>query len=216
MEAEWHPSRNTGGRGLDDLTGRLNGLALRTNGAARISNGGITRRTVGPVQEVANIEPTYAPPLNDSASAHEERVDAKPIIDIPDDSDPVKQEEDVTTSRPADETPNTRVAATRDINTPSPDTTDLQDPVEEVADDTQLSGETAVTDDPAQRDEVADLMPKPGSTTSMAPPVSAMQNVTEAHAIKWEVPKEVLKEVLGAKSGLSVMVQFEVRVADAV
>ncbi|KAK1773621.1 hypothetical protein QBC45DRAFT_72843 [Copromyces sp. CBS 386.78] len=216
--SEWHPARNHGGArppspartegdqdDLDDLTGRMNGLDL-SNGS-RTSNFD-TPSVVGSVQEVVNIEPADDA-LNGSASAHRNDVESSSIVGTPNDNEPIKQEEGVTDSRPTDDAPKTNDPLTEAINpTPTLDTSNVNNAVKELVNDTQLSGETAVADYSVKQ-EVIDLTPK--NDPSKAGPGSAMQNI-----IMWEVNKEVLKEVLEAKLCFSVMVQLEVRVADEI
>lgn len=190
---------------LDDLIDRMNGLDLRRGAGTSTGN---TPRAIGSVQEVVNIEPTHDS-VEGSDSGHERDVVSELIPDKPNDSNPVKEED--SDARPTDDAPKTNDAATDISLTPTLDTSNVTNSVEEVVTDTLLSGKTAVADDAVQQEEVVDLIPKDDLTKDAPTATSVVQNV-----IMWEVNKEVLKEVLEAKSGFSVTVQLEVRVADEV
>ncbi|KAJ4399950.1 hypothetical protein N0V85_005876 [Neurospora sp. IMI 360204] len=211
--AKWLPPRNTNGPrppsparteedqdNLDDLTGRMNGLDLKND--AGTPDGGASEPD-GSVQEVVNTEPTDDA-LNGSASAQRNDVDPNPIVDIPKDSDPISKEG--TNSTPTDDIPKTNDAATEEIDpTPTLDTSNVGNAVEEKVTDTQLSGKTVVADDSVQAEGVINLI--------------SMDDLSKANAggpfqqkIIWTVDKKIVE----AKSSFSVVVQFEIRAAGEV
>lgn len=211
MGAEWLPPRNTNGPrppspaeneadqgDLDDLTGRLNGLQL-DNDAGR--SDGNTSEADGSIHEVVNIKLADDAPRG-IVLAHEEVVDANPIVDAPNDSDPVRQEG---TDSLTDDIPRTNDAATQAIDlTPTIDAPNVEAWASEEDTDTQLTGETVVADDSEQEEDI-NLFPE--DDTSKATAGGPFQQ-----KITWQANKEILE----TKSSVSVVVQFEVRAADEV
>ncbi|KAL0467515.1 hypothetical protein QR685DRAFT_574315 [Neurospora intermedia] len=209
--AEWLPPRNTDGPrppspaeteedqdDLDDLTDRLNGLGLDSD--AGTSNGN-TSVADGSIHEVVNIEPADDAPSG-IVSAHEEDVNANPIVDAPNDSDSVRHEG---TDSSTDDIPRTNDAGTEDIDLiPTIDSPNVEASASEEETDTQLTGETVVADD-SEQEEVINPSSKDDSSKANAGGPFQQQ-------ITWQANQEILE----TKSSLSVVVHFEVRAADDV
>lgn len=131
-----------------------------------------------------------------------EFVGANPIVDAPNDSDPVRQEG---TDSLTDDIPRTNDAATQAIDlTPTIDAPNVEAWASEEDTDTQLTGETVVADDSEQEEDI-NLFPE--DDTSKATAGGPFQQ-----KITWQANKEILE----TKSSVSVVVQFEVRAADEV
>ncbi|KAK3492095.1 uncharacterized protein B0T23DRAFT_134167 [Neurospora hispaniola] len=209
--AEWLPPRNTDGPrppspakneedqdDLDDLAGRLNGLELDNDAS---TPNGDTSDADGSIHEVVKVEPADDTPSG-IVSEHEEDVDANPIVDAPDESDPVRQEG---TDSLTDDILRTNDAATEHIDlTPTIDTPNVEASVSEEDTDTQLTGETVVADDSEQEEVI-----NPSSKDDLS---KANAGGPFQQKITWQANKEILE----TKSSVSVVVQLEVRAADEV
>ncbi|KAK3401395.1 hypothetical protein B0T20DRAFT_114199 [Sordaria brevicollis] len=230
---EWLPPSSTGGPrppspaqteedqdGLDELTGRMNGLGLQ-NGTETVD--GVTSDADESAQDDRDQEPT-----GDASSDHallepEEDVETNPVLDTSAFNNPVKHESADSGSQ-TDDTPKTTDAETQteDLIDPSPtvDTASTQDVADEDVTDTQLSGDTVVAADPVQEDATVtgDLISNPKDDTSqaVANPTSSDNGTMQAmphsqQKIIWKVNQEGM-EVTKAK--FSVVVQVEIRAAD--
>lgn len=223
LGAEWLPPSSTGGPrppspgrteedqdSLDDLTDRMNGLDLRN---ATGGPNGITPDADGLAQEEeedSGPEPTDDGP-RDSALAHKGDVDANPIVfDTLAANDPVRTDPG-TDSGLTNDAPNTHDAETQTEDildlTPSIDTSDSENSVDEKTTGTQLSGETVVANESVpEGEEVLDLIPKDDSP-------KANSGGAVQQKVIWQVNNKVLETT---KASLSVVVQVEIRAADEI